>query len=47
MKANIPMANSVSKKELAAFKAKRDALNGMLKQQEIKLAQQSEKDSTS
>jgi murein DD-endopeptidase MepM/ murein hydrolase activator NlpD len=31
MKANIPMANSVPKSEMAAFKQRRDELNAMLK----------------
>lgn len=42
MKANIPMANSVPKTEMASFKAKRDELNLMLQQQELKLAQMTE-----
>lgn len=41
MKANIPMASSVSKKEMAGFIARRDALDSMMKQQELKIAQQS------
>ena len=40
MKANIPMASSVSKKEMPAFVARRDKYDEMLKQQEMKLAQQ-------
>jgi len=40
MKANIPMANSVSKKEMASFTARRDELDNMLHQQELKLAKQ-------
>ncbi|WP_194435857.1 peptidoglycan DD-metalloendopeptidase family protein [Vibrio fluminensis] len=40
MKANIPMANSVPKKEMAAFEARRAELDTMLRQQEIKIAQQ-------
>ncbi|WP_114766819.1 peptidoglycan DD-metalloendopeptidase family protein [Vibrio rhodolitus] len=40
MKANIPMANSVPKKEMAAFEARRAELDTMLRQQELKLAQQ-------
>lgn len=40
MKANIPMANSVPKSEMAAFKQRRDELNAMLKKQELKLANQ-------
>ncbi|MDA0148936.1 peptidoglycan DD-metalloendopeptidase family protein [Vibrio sp. LaRot3] len=40
MKANIPMANSVSKKEMAAFKQRRDELDNMLEQQELQLAKQ-------
>lgn len=38
MKANIPMASSVPKKEMAAFKQRRDELNAMLKEQERTLA---------
>ncbi|KHA59225.1 peptidase M23 [Vibrio variabilis] len=38
MKANIPMASSVPKKEMAAFKQRRDELNAMLKEQERSLA---------
>ncbi|OLQ93337.1 peptidase M23 [Vibrio panuliri] len=41
MKANIPMANSVPKKEMAAFKARRDELDNMLHQQELKVAKTS------
>ncbi|GAB2647065.1 peptidoglycan DD-metalloendopeptidase ShyA [Vibrio panuliri] len=41
MKANIPMANSVPKKEMAAFKARRDQLDNMLHQQELKVAKTS------
>lgn len=41
MKANIPMANSVPKKEMAAFKQRRDELDQMLKQQELELVRQS------
>ncbi|RJX69698.1 peptidase M23 [Vibrio sinensis] len=40
MTANIPMASSVPKSEMAAFKARRDKLDLMLKQQEMKLAKQ-------
>lgn len=40
MKANIPMANSVPKKDMAAFEARRAELDTMLRQQELKLAQQ-------
>ncbi|MGY3572681.1 peptidoglycan DD-metalloendopeptidase family protein [Vibrio paucivorans] len=38
MTANIPMANSVPKKEMAGFVARRNELDAMLKQQELKLA---------
>ncbi|EED28039.1 membrane protein [Vibrio sp. 16] len=38
MKANIPMASSVPKKEMAAFNQRRDELNAMLKEQERSLA---------
>ncbi len=41
MKANIPMANSVPKKEMAAFKQRRDELDQMLKQRELELVRQS------
>jgi murein DD-endopeptidase MepM/ murein hydrolase activator NlpD len=47
MKANIPMANSVPKKQRAAFNDQRDEMDAMLKQQEIKLASQSEEDKAS
>ncbi|WP_368737148.1 peptidoglycan DD-metalloendopeptidase family protein [Vibrio marinisediminis] len=47
MKANIPMANSVSKKEMASFKARRDELDNMLHQQELKLAKQPKNDAAS
>ncbi|MGF1910034.1 peptidoglycan DD-metalloendopeptidase family protein [Vibrio kasasachensis] len=47
MKANIPMANSVSKKEMASFKARRDELDKKLHQQELKLAQQPSTDTSS
>lgn len=47
MKANIPMANSVSKKEMASFKARRDELDNMLHQQELKLAKQPNNDAAS
>lgn len=40
MKANIPMAKSVPNNQMAAFKAKRDEMDTMLKQREIELAQQ-------
>ncbi|MFW7524731.1 peptidoglycan DD-metalloendopeptidase family protein [Vibrio ostreicida] len=40
MKANIPMASSVPKVEMAAFKERRDQLDTMLRQQEIQLADQ-------
>lgn len=42
MKANIPMANSVPKKEMVAFKKRRDEYNAMLRRQALKLASQSE-----
>lgn len=38
MKANIPMANSVPKNQMASFKARRDEWDAMLKQREIELA---------
>ena len=38
MTANIPMASSVPKSEMLAFKARRDELDIMLRQQEIQLA---------
>nr|WP_239502659.1 peptidoglycan DD-metalloendopeptidase family protein [Vibrio astriarenae] len=38
--ANIPMASSVPKEEMAKFVAKRDELNGWLKDQELQLANQ-------
>ncbi len=41
MRANIPMANSVPKDQMAAFKARRDELDRMIKQQEALLARQS------
>ncbi len=47
MKANIPMANSVPKSEMTAFKQRRDELNAMLKKQEMKLANQGNTDSAS
>ena len=40
MKANIPMASSVAKSDMAAFKERRDTLDNMMKQQELKLVQQ-------
>lgn len=46
MKANIPMANSVPKKEMAAFKQRRDEFDAMLKKQEMKLANQANSKST-
>ena len=42
MTANIPMASSVSKNEMMAFKARRDELDTMLRQQEIQLASKTE-----
>ena len=42
MTANIPMASSVSKNEMVAFKARRDELDTMLRQQEIQLASKTE-----
>ncbi|UPQ90343.1 peptidoglycan DD-metalloendopeptidase family protein [Vibrio sinaloensis] len=47
MKANIPMANSVPKQQMAAFKAKRDEMDKMLQQREIELAQQTKPQTTS
>jgi len=47
MKANIPMANSVPKQQMAAFKAKRDEMDKMLKQREIELAKQTKPQTTS
>ncbi|MDN3612346.1 peptidoglycan DD-metalloendopeptidase family protein [Vibrio ostreicida] len=47
MKANIPMASSVPKVEMAAFKERRDQLDTMLRQQEIQLADQSASPPTS
>ena len=44
MTANIPMASSVPKSEMLAFKARRDALDTMLRQQEIQLAGNTESD---
>ncbi|PAU39907.1 peptidase M23 [Vibrio coralliilyticus] len=41
MTANIPMASSVPKSEMTAFKVRRDELDAMLRQQEIQLAKQS------
>ncbi|MFB9135767.1 peptidoglycan DD-metalloendopeptidase family protein [Vibrio olivae] len=38
--ANIPMASSVPKKEMTAFKSRRDELDQMLKAQELQLASQ-------
>ncbi|MGR5541514.1 peptidoglycan DD-metalloendopeptidase family protein, partial [Vibrio campbellii] len=43
--ANIPMASSVPKEEMAKFVAKRDELNGWLKEQEFRLANQAPEDS--
>lgn len=40
MKANIPMANSVPKSEMAAFKQRRDDYDAMLRKQEMKMANQ-------
>ncbi|MDR9827413.1 peptidoglycan DD-metalloendopeptidase family protein [Vibrio sp. FNV 38] len=42
--ANIPMANSVSKEDMATFIAKRNELNSWLKDQELQLAIQSDED---
>ncbi|OLQ94471.1 peptidase M23 [Vibrio ponticus] len=47
MKANIPMANSVPKKDMAAFEARRAELDTMLRQQELKLAQQTSDNASS
>lgn len=47
MKANIPMASSVSKKEMPAFEARRDELDVMLKQRELELAASSTNEPTS
>ncbi|MCC2520836.1 peptidoglycan DD-metalloendopeptidase family protein [Vibrio coralliilyticus] len=46
MTANIPMASSVPKSEMTAFKVRRDELDAMLRQQEIQLAKQSEPETT-
>ncbi|NRB65995.1 MAG: peptidoglycan DD-metalloendopeptidase family protein [Vibrio sp.] len=46
MTANIPMASSVPKSELTAFKVRRDELDAMLRQQEIQLAKQGEPETT-
>lgn len=42
MTANIPMASSVPKSEILAFKSRRDELDTMLRQQEIQLADNTE-----
>ncbi|CAM4175205.1 peptidoglycan DD-metalloendopeptidase family protein [Vibrio agarivorans] len=42
--ANIPMASSVPKEEMSKFVAKRDELNGWLKEQELRLANQAPED---
>lgn len=47
MKANIPMASSVPKKQKAEFNAKRDELDAMLKQHELQLANQPQQDNAS
>ncbi|MFM2587955.1 peptidoglycan DD-metalloendopeptidase family protein [Vibrio sp. TBV020] len=47
MKANIPMASSVPKKEMAAFKSQRDEMDEMLRQKELELANNTGSDSTS
>ncbi|ANW26946.1 peptidase M23 [Vibrio coralliilyticus] len=46
MTANIPMASSVPKSEMTAFKVRRDELDAMLRQQEIQLAKQGELETT-
>lgn len=46
MTANIPMASSVPKSEMTAFKVRRDELDAMLRQQKIQLAKQSEPETT-
>ncbi|MBN3573182.1 peptidoglycan DD-metalloendopeptidase family protein [Vibrio neptunius] len=46
MTANIPMASSVPKSEMTAFKVRRDELDAMLRQQEIQLAKQGEPETT-
>ena len=45
--AKIPMASSVPKSEMSAFRARRDELDGMLRSQEMQLARQSESDTAS
>lgn len=47
MKANIPMASSVPKKQMASFQSHRDEMDKMLKQREIELAKQPDSASTS
>ncbi|MCG9576625.1 peptidoglycan DD-metalloendopeptidase family protein [Vibrio tubiashii] len=47
MKANIPMASSVPKKQMASFQSHRDDMDKMLKQREIELAKQQSGASTS
>ncbi|KJY82847.1 peptidase M23 [Vibrio galatheae] len=47
MKANIPMASSVPKKQLASFRTHRDEMDKMLKQRELEIASQSHNDVTS
>lgn len=47
MKANIPMASSVPKKQMASFQSHRDEMDKMLKQREIELAKQPNSASTS
>jgi len=47
MKANIPMASSVPKKQMASFQTHRDEMDKMLKQREIELAQQANSASAS
>lgn len=47
MKANIPMASSVPKNQMASFQSHRDEMDKMLKQREIELANQPNSASTS
>ncbi len=47
MKANIPMASSVPKKQMASFQSHRDDMDKMLKQREIELVKQQSGASTS
>jgi len=47
MKANIPMANSVPKSQMAAFEARRSELDTMLRQKELELAMSPKSDTAS